>query len=1146
MLKERFFNSNGIRPSSNARISFVVFVHMITLTIILLGVIPSASGYFQFYRFGDEIPVVHSNAIAGDGLVSTFEVAAFSRFFGPQKASVSDEDQPLLNTTLRMFDQVTVNACLCGREKCSKSIKDMRGGVVIIDNYFSREPGCGITEAYHAASALGLAGFLMGSTHSINAAFMGYFVNVHEGDRGRTTRQKPMIFGECNLVTLDPRVMTALRQEKGRIHLRLSPRNDWDAMYSSISCQILLRWLPCALSILNVLYAGRIQWIRGFQPVKTSMVVLWVELICSAVYSIVYALGHYLIDDIISLNAMLFFLVVHLHVKFCVAIVLWCYCHEVYRSSIQMRRFRDPLSTWPRSFVAIGLLTFIAYFPALPEMILDTTISSWLVIFAACFVATLFIIIVMYFHISYRIYRSTLCDRLNQRWIHHLHRFAINQFLSGALFLIYLISIPISTLAVFWSPLGYLAVITIVTNIGPVLVFIQINLLTKPPQEQPEQTRVEHNKRLLNRLYRGLHGEGWHQNDNWGTNEPLDTWFGVYTKDCEIVALLLPDNGCVGVLDLGILAHLHDLRRCVLAENQITKVVFTGNMSTRALSLHNLDLLDVSRNNLTGVVPPTLSNLPSSTSILLHGNPCLQFLPVCSNEARALKQLWHKMGGENWRVPEGAAPWIWSSNEGDVFDLSGWHGVTVVDGSVVALDLRRSNCVGYLSGEPFRDLRRLRYLNISHNRFRGELPAELGSKMSDLGFVILNDNRFTGIIPAGLLSSHRRLHMSSFGDHGLDGGGGNVWRNNGAVSMDCAVFPMYVMGRDAYMSLSSLPDHEQAHKEGLLLRRTDILSPYQTYLFVNSQGEICKVNREAIVFLSHTWQTPHYCARCRYGKCKGMGHPDGEDSSALKNSQALLERYPDLRFVWMDYMSIPQNQDVRKGHWKDIAISSLPNMVRSCGVFVVLSDDRDHFKNVILSRGWCCLEILTAWCPTTYIGYKPGKTVMFVSCRNADADGSFEFDLPGTIPDPMCGRFSSDEWDLLDEERDRIRLAPLVQAIRQLIGAHMRFEGGVKLFSSKNDSLKASSKQAHLSNHVNVCSSDPRPSEHTLVHTQYMRVIDADRADNSPKSLNEASEWNEPSELTTTSTSAGSGSTEQDLSHFACGSEFKLVKCSKE
>ena len=113
----------------------------------------------------------------------------------------------------------------------------------------------------------------------------------------------------------------------------------------------------------------------------------------------------------------------------------------------------------------------------------------------------------------------------------------------------------------------------------------------------------------------------------------------------------------------------------------------------------------------------------------------------------------------------------------------------------------------------------------------------------------------------------------------------------------------------------------------------------------------------------------------------------------------------------------------------------------------------------------------------------------------------------------------------------------------------MRFEGGVKLFSSKNDSLKASSKQAHLkarlSNHVNICSSDPRPSEHTQVHTQHKRVIDADRADNSPKSLNEASEWNEPSELTTISISAGCGSTEQDLSHFACGSEYKLVGCSK-
>ena len=41
-------------------------------------------------------------------------------------------------------------------------------------------------------------------------------------------------------------------------------------------------------------------------------------------------------------------------------------------------------------------------------------------------------------------------------------------------------------------------------------------------------------REALLKLYESMNGDNWFDNDNWGTNAPLNTWFGVETEDGDV------------------------------------------------------------------------------------------------------------------------------------------------------------------------------------------------------------------------------------------------------------------------------------------------------------------------------------------------------------------------------------------------------------------------------------------------------------------------------------------------------------------------------------------------------------------------------------------------------------------------------------
>jgi len=152
-----------------------------------------------------------------------------------------------------------------------------------------------------------------------------------------------------------------------------------------------------------------------------------------------------------------------------------------------------------------------------------------------------------------------------------------------------------------------------------------------------------------------------------------------------------------------------------------------------------------------------------------------------------------------------------------------------------------------------------------------------------------------------------------------------------------------------------------------------------------------KVFTKGTIYCSHKWRELH--------------HPDDRAKTKFQQMKQLLERpaLKDARFVWMDFLCVPQEDD----ETKKMAILSFASYVRCCEYFIILvGTDGNSTLFEYNTRGWCRLERIAAMSPANKRGIK-----MFV--HNA-SDNSFQqaFIVDGAIPNiatelsPMGGAFT--------------------------------------------------------------------------------------------------------------------------------------------
>ena len=228
-------------------------------------------------------------------------------------------------------------------------------------------------------------------------------------------------------------------------------------------------------------------------------------------------------------------------------------------------------------------------------------------------------------------------------------------------------------------------------------------------------------------LYTGTRGLEWTNNDGWGTDTPVGSWYGVTANaNSRVTALNLRENGLNGQLpaDLGSLAFLTEL---VVDANENLSGPIPSSLS--ALGLETL--------NYGGTMLCTVRD--EGFQAWLNAVPTREgeFL-ACNEERSDLVKLYEAMGGESW---------IESGNWGTDAPLENWYGIAVDDstGRVTAIDLNRNN----LSGEVPPEIQyfpHLRVLRLDYNQLEGEIPAEIGL-LTELRRIDIDGNDFTGGIP---------------------------------------------------------------------------------------------------------------------------------------------------------------------------------------------------------------------------------------------------------------------------------------------------------------------------------------------------------------------------------------------------------------
>ncbi len=220
--------------------------------------------------------------------------------------------------------------------------------------------------------------------------------------------------------------------------------------------------------------------------------------------------------------------------------------------------------------------------------------------------------------------------------------------------------------------------------------------------------------RILTVLYHELGGPGWEYSDNWLTDAPLDSWYGVATdSEGNVTGLSLGGNGLKGRIParLGMLTALRNLD---LGGNLRDGI--TGAIPAELGNLRHLERLDLRFNQLTGSIPPELGDLHDLAYLSLAGNHLTGSIPPELGNLGNLHTL-----NLMWNTLDGAIP------------------------------------------PELGKLARLTHLYLSGNALTGAVPPELGDLRS-LGYLAIDNTTLSGRLPMELTD----LRLGRFYWHDTD------------------------------------------------------------------------------------------------------------------------------------------------------------------------------------------------------------------------------------------------------------------------------------------------------------------------------------------------------------------------------------------
>ncbi len=142
-------------------------------------------------------------------------------------------------------------------------------------------------------------------------------------------------------------------------------------------------------------------------------------------------------------------------------------------------------------------------------------------------------------------------------------------------------------------------------------------------------------REVLISFYNKTNGPNWTNSENWLSDAPLGTWYGVLANSSgEVTYLQLDDNNLEGDIPRE-LGQLGELRVLQLRFNRLT-----GSIPRELAHLSYLTGLVLDDNRLTGVIPPEMGQLSKLESLSVYRNQVSGAIPPELGQLSNLLELW--------------------------------------------------------------------------------------------------------------------------------------------------------------------------------------------------------------------------------------------------------------------------------------------------------------------------------------------------------------------------------------------------------------------------------------------------------------------------------------------------------------------------
>ena len=245
---------------------------------------------------------------------------------------------------------------------------------------------------------------------------------------------------------------------------------------------------------------------------------------------------------------------------------------------------------------------------------------------------------------------------------------------------------------------------------------------------------VPDDRAVLVKLYNSTDGDNWRNNDNWLSDRPLATWYGIKVDaKGKVTHLDLRGNDLHGRL----IPELGQLDRLIWLDLSFNRL--SGPIPTEFRFLDRLRRLSIQNSDLSGEIPVEVAELDSLWILYLDNNEISGRIPEAIGQMTNLEQLGlsgNKLSGEIPRELVGLANLRYlrlASNK-----LMGAFPSWLKNlNSLVRLTLGDNQLTGDLSllSEDLEELAHLETFSIAGNDFSGCIPESIRNlKVTDLVF----------------------------------------------------------------------------------------------------------------------------------------------------------------------------------------------------------------------------------------------------------------------------------------------------------------------------------------------------------------------------------------------------------------------------